>query len=92
MMAIENNGWPIIGRMATRSTISPMTAARISASSTDSDPLRATRGRPIHRPGICCSTARVATKKAPTAAMAPWAKLTTCVALKMTTKPRASRA
>jgi hypothetical protein len=91
MMTIEKSGSPTIGRIATRSRINPMTAAQSRERSTAS-PHWNQRGPPVHRPGMSFSTAKVATKNAPTEAMAPWAKFTTWVALKMSTNPRARRA
>ncbi len=59
-MATENSGWPIIGRMAIRSSSKPKSAANPRARMTDNVHWNQS-GPPVHRPGMCRSTASVAT-------------------------------
>ena len=91
-MATANSSSPSIGRMTIRSRTMPMIVASARAASTDSVH-RSHNGAPgIHLPGTCRTVANEATRNAPRAARAPWAKLRTWVALKMITKPIASSA
>ena len=91
MMATENSGSPTIGRIKTRSMSSPNRAATTKAIRTGGH--CAHSGRPgRHRPGKSRTVAKATTRKAPSPARAPWAKLITWVALKMMTKPMARRA
>ena len=92
MIATENNGSPIIGRMKTRSNAIPTSAEAPIANSAESDHCSHSGAPGIHRPGMLRVTAKAATRKAPSPARAPCEKFTTCVALKMMTKPMASTA
>ena len=89
--AIEKSGSPIILRITLRSSTSPSravsSAARITAENHVTYWLS-----PSHRPGISQSMRSSDANHAPISAMAPWAKFTVCVALKMSTKPRATMA
>ncbi len=90
-MATENSGSPIIGRMKNRSRTRPTTA--VPAIATSADRIQPSHvGPPMRLPGKFSATATYAVRYAPTDAIAPWAKFTTWVALKMMTKPSASRA
>ena len=89
--AIENSGSPIIGRMINRSITSPSSMAKISATISALNHTTYWLS-PSQRPGTRQSMSTRLSTYVPTRAIAPWAKLTVCVALKTSTKPRAMRA
>ena len=91
-MARANSSSPTIGRRNSRSNTAPTSAMVSRAISTASVQVTQTGAPGIHRPGMSISDAYAATKNAPRAANAPWAKLRTWVDLKMMTNPTASKA
>ena len=91
MMATANSSSPAIGRKKSLSNSTPTIADRTRATTTETDHPR-TGDPSMNRPGKLNSTATTAVKKAPRVAMAPWAKFTTWVALKIMTNPIAGSA
>jgi hypothetical protein len=92
-IATANSSSPIIGRTNIRSMSMPIAAAAMRAQSAESvHPSHCGTPSDRYLPGKLMIVAKDATRNAPRAESAPWAKLRTWVALKMMTNPIASSA
>ncbi len=90
-MATAKSSSPTIGRMKTRSRTIPIDAAASKARRTARIQVTASfQAAGMANSSLSTRVANEATRNAPRAASAPWAKLSTCVALKMITKPMAN--
>ena len=87
MTATENSGSPIIGRITSRSITSPRRTATTSADSTSAENHDDVVVVAQPATGMRQSTSSIEKNHAPTSAIAPWAKLTVWVALKIEHEP-----